>query len=261
MFPALLIRPLCPGAALSDNGKKRNLTRMPHKYLFILSPPYSGSTALWRLLQSSRRVAALPDEGQKLPELRDEMRREPWNPEREFPWARISEVWHGYWDLARPVLLEKSPPHLCRIEQLEAHFRPAWHILLLRDPLATCEGLHRRNGLDWSEAADRWCAWLQMHLHARRHLDRSIVVYYEELVNETPATLAQLARWLPELDDVAADAVVEAHAVDGQQRRQLVDLNPRKIEAIAARDRQQIIERLRRDAAALSRTPYGALYL
>jgi len=60
---------------------------------------------------------------------------------------------------------------------------------------------------------------------------------------------------------VAADAVVEAHAVDGQQRRQLVDLNPRKIEAIAARDRQQIIERLRRDAAALSRTPYGALYL
>lgn len=234
---------------------------MPHKYLFILSPPYSGSTVLWQLLQTSRRVAALPDEGQKLPELRDEMRRDPWNPAREFPWGRISEVWHGYWDLSKPILLEKSPPHLCRAEHLDAHFSPAWHILLLRDPLATCEGLHRRNNLDWMEAAERWCQWLKMHVQARQQLPRHIVVYYENLVNDTTTVLNQLGQWVMELDDVKADAAVEAHAVDGQQRRPLVDLNPMKIDTIAPEHRDRVVERLRRDAALLAQTPYGERYL
>lgn len=234
---------------------------MRHKYLFILSPPYSGSTALWRVLQSSGQVAALPDEGQKLPELREMMRDDPWNAQRSFDWPLIKRVWHDYWDLERPVLLEKSPPHLCRFREIDKHFSPAWYLLLMRDPLATCEALNRRNGWDWDTAARRWVEWLDLHLACREALQRTQVVYYEEMVSERAATFARLARWLPELQKVDPASSVSAHAIDGEQQRPLTDLNPLKLGRVDDRARDRILTVLHGAAPLLCRTPYGEQYL
>lgn len=234
---------------------------MNRKYLFILSPPYSGSTVLWRLLQTAPTVAALPDEGQKLPELRAMMRDDPWNPRREFDWPAISTVWHRYWDLQRPVLLEKSPPHLCRPQQLQRHFEPAWFILLLRDPLACCEALHRRNGMSYADAIGRWLSWLDLHLAARATLPGSITLYYEDLVDAPTESFARLARWLPELAAVDANAPVRAHAVDGEQTRPLTNLNPEKLARISDADRDTVLTALRTRQAALAATPYAAVHL
>lgn len=237
----------------------RSATR--HKYLFILSPPYSGSTALWRLLQTSAQVSALPDEGQKLPELREMMRRDPWDPQRHFDWSLISAVWHRHWDLDKPLLLEKSPPHLCRAAQLEAHFSPAWHILLLRDPLATCESLHRRNGLGYEEAALRWLGWLDLHLACRRTLPQQHLLYYEDLAGDPTTSVARLAAWLPELADVKSTAPVRSHSPQGMLSRPLLDLNEDKLAAIPTTARDAVIGRLRGAREQLEQTPYAARYL
>jgi hypothetical protein len=37
-----------------------------NKYLFVLSPPYSGSTVLWGLLATSPETSTHPSEGQML---------------------------------------------------------------------------------------------------------------------------------------------------------------------------------------------------
>ena len=234
---------------------------MDRQYLFILSPPYSGSTVLWRLLQTAPLVSALPDEGQKLPELRGMMRTDPWNPATPFDWHLISEVWHRHWNLDRPVLLEKSPPHLCRPQALLQHFAPAWFILLLRDPLATCEALHRRNAMNYTEAAERWLAWLRLHLDARATLPRTLTLYYEDLVTAPTETFARLADWMPALAGVAPETAVRAHAIDGDQTRRLTDLNAVKFAQIGADDRDRVIATLRRHAALLEATPYAATWL
>lgn len=234
---------------------------MDHKYLFILSPPFSGSTVLWRLLQTSMQVSALPDEGQKLPELEAMMRAEPWNPEREFDWQRVGEVWHSYWDLDRPVLLEKSPPHLCRFRALDAAFQPAWYILLLRDPLATCEALERRNGWSWEQAAGRWLEWLRWHLECRQSLTHTQVVYYEDMVGDRRRCFAALANWLPELGDVDPDASVRAHSVDGVRERPLTDLNAPKLARLSEDARARVIAELRRAPELLAATRYADTYL
>ncbi|MGB1141093.1 MAG: hypothetical protein ACPG1A_09355, partial [Halioglobus sp.] len=58
-------------------------------YLFVLCPPYSGSTILWKLLATSSQVSSLPSEGQFLPELEPIMRDKPWVKEHRLPWDTI----------------------------------------------------------------------------------------------------------------------------------------------------------------------------
>ena len=65
-------------------------------YLFVLCPPYSGSTLLWKLLSTSQNVSSLPDEGQFLPELEGIMRDKPWDGSRPLPWPKIKAVGESY---------------------------------------------------------------------------------------------------------------------------------------------------------------------
>lgn len=233
---------------------------MQPSYLFILSPPYSGSTVLWQLLKTSSQVSALPDEGQKLPELRAMMRENPWDPNTTFDWDLIARVWHQHWSDSKAILLEKSPPHLCRVDVLEQHFQPAKFVFLMRDPLAICEALHRRNGMDWELAAQRWLFWLSLHLEASQKRPASHVVYYEDMVTDPGHTFKALGEWFPALQDIKHESAIEAHAVDGVQKRPLLDMNPRKIAKIPTRDRQRVLAILEKSAELVEKTPYAAEY-
>jgi len=123
-------------------------------YLFVLCPPYSGSTLLWKLLSTSANVSALPAEGQFLPELESLMREKPWDPAHTLPWPEIKRVWESYWNMDRPVLLEKSPPNLIRTQDILAHFHPVKFVVMVRNPYAQSEGLMRRNNWPVKRAAN-----------------------------------------------------------------------------------------------------------
>ena len=88
-------------------------------YLFVLSPPRSGSTVLWKLLATSPNVSALPKEGQFLDSVRPLMRGQHWNPEQQFPWQTIKTEWEKIWDFHKPIKLDKSPPNLLRAKEIE----------------------------------------------------------------------------------------------------------------------------------------------
>ena len=60
-----------------------------NSYLFILCPPYSGSTLLWKIIATSGAVSTLPGEGQFLPEVSGIMRKKPWDVEEQYPWEEI----------------------------------------------------------------------------------------------------------------------------------------------------------------------------
>ena len=90
-----------------------------HKYLFVLSPPYCGSTVLWRLLHTSPAGSAHPKEGQMLDGVKHIMRDGAWDPEKKFPWAQIKARWEAVWDTNKAVLIEKSPPNIVRAFEIE----------------------------------------------------------------------------------------------------------------------------------------------
>ena len=66
----------------------------PHKYLFILSPPFCGSTLLNQLISTSKNVSCNNNigtrEGQTLPEARNIMfENNRWDSNVSLPWERI----------------------------------------------------------------------------------------------------------------------------------------------------------------------------
>lgn len=203
-------------------------------YLFVLCPPYSGSTLLWKLLSTSANVSALPDEGQFLPELKDLMRDKPWDAGYKLPWQEIKTVWDSYWDASKPVLLEKSPPNIIRTRDILEHFQPARFVIMVRNPYAQSEGLMRRNAWPARRAANFAMMCLRTQLDNRRRLDDTAVLTYESLVRDPAGACEALGSFMPELSDLDADASFEVHSIDGTLSRPITDLNARKIAELPA---------------------------
>ncbi len=203
-------------------------------YLFVLCPPYSGSTLLWKLLGTSQNVSTLPDEGQFLPELADIMRDKPWDPGQILPWPEIKAVWESYWDMGKPVLLEKSPPNLIRTRDILAHFQPVKFVVMVRNPYAQSEGLMRRNQWTVKRAANFSMMCLRTQLRNARDLDNALVLTYESLVQNPVQVCRQLVQFMPQLDDMDHAASFEVHSIDGSLNRPITDLNAKKIAALSA---------------------------
>ncbi len=201
-------------------------------YLFVLCPPYSGSTLLWKLLSTSQNVSSLPVEGQFLPELAGFMRDKPWDPGRPLPWPAIKAVWETYWDMGKPVLLEKSPPNLIHARDIVANFQPVKFIVMVRNPYAQSEGLMRRNHWPVGRAANFSMTCLRAQLQNARELDDVLVLTYESLVENPAQACQQLVSFMPELADMDHAASFEVHSVDGTLNRPITDLNTKKIAAI-----------------------------
>lgn len=239
------------------------------KFVFVMAPPYSGSTVLTQLLETSEAVSALPGEGQFLPEVRDVMRLDPWGAHQSLPWDAIREVWEAYWDMDRPLLLEKSPPNLIKSAAIEAAFDPAWFILMMREPYAHIEGLARRPDVPPMELAKRaaredciaraaecWIMFARAQaetLDARRH---AIWFTYEEMTQEPGAVATKLQEFLPELGALDTAARFGVHSVSGTAARELEDMNEDKRKLLTARDFAQITEALRTHADLLNRFGY-----
>jgi Sulfotransferase family len=202
-------------------------------YLFLLCPPYSGSTLLWKLLSTSNSVSSLPDEGQFLPEVETMMRSNPWDPKRSLPWPEIKAIWESYWDLSKPVLLEKSPPNLIRALDIRTHFAPVKFIVMVRNPYAHSEGLMRRNNWSVNRAAHFSAMCLRTQLRNARELEDVLVLTYESLVQDPAKACQQLAVFMPALADVDRHASFQVHSIDGTIDRPITELNTKKIASLS----------------------------
>lgn len=209
-------------------------------YLFILCPPYSGSTLLWRLVATSTRASILPTEGQFLPEVRDEMRAAAWEPDHDVSWPRIKTVWDGYWDHAKPVLVEKSPPNAARAREIVEHFDPVAFLVMVRNPYAHVEGLMRRNGWHAARAAAFAAMTLDVQTDNARTLPDAVHFTYEELAADPAGVLGRVRELLPVLDDMDATGEFAIHSVDGTVARGVVNLNARKIRRLSGRSLRAI---------------------
>lgn len=234
-------------------------TEIRPRYLFVLCPPYSGSTLLWKLLATSPNVSALPSEGQFLSELEPIMRDRPWRNELSLPWQHIKSVWLSYWDTSKSILLEKSPPHLIRAGQIANHFQPVSFIVMARNPYALCEGLIRRNQWTAVAAADHALRCLQAQQKNLEQFPGSLKITYESLTRD-PATESQrIIDFLPELESLNIQASFKIHSIDGTLERPIVDLNPKKIAALSAEQIEDINSVLGQGKEALESWGYSLM--
>ena len=225
-------------------------------YLFILCPPYSGSTVLWKLVSTSAAVSSLPREGQHLPEVKEVMRNKAWHSEVKLPWQNIKEVWHGYWDRSKPLLVEKSPPNLIRASEIVEYFNPVYFLLMVRNPYAHCEGLIRRTNMNAQRAANFTVRCMRQQAENAHKLNNTLCFTYEELT-ENPGHISRgIQSFIPDIGALRHTQSFKVHSIDGIVERGLVNLNKKKIENLSVYSLRRINKVLKRNADIMAHWGY-----
>jgi hypothetical protein len=124
----------------------------------------------------------------------------------------LFEEWSQQWDLARPVLLEKSPPNLLKTRFLQALFPGSAFVVIVRHPIpvsiptATWRGTRRYDRL-----IEHWLRCHALFEADRERLDRVHVLTYEQLVGDPAGVLSGIFKFLG-LDAIPPSEPVEAGA-------------------------------------------------
>jgi hypothetical protein len=109
---------------------------------------------------------------------------------------RLAAAWDPYWDLSRPVLLEKSPQNLIQTRFLQAMFPRSAFIAVTRHPAAVAYATRKWSHSSLYTLVEHWCRCHEILAQDRPHLKRAMVVRYEDLASRPETALAELYRFL-----------------------------------------------------------------
>lgn len=175
-----------------------------HRFVFVCGLHRSGTSLLFQALRAHPEVSGFADTG--VPEDEGQHLQDVYPPARVFggpgrfgfdPRAHLTETsplvseasraalfaaWSRYWDLTRPVLLEKSPPNLIRTRFLQALFPESWFVVLTRHPIAVALATRKWHRASLDRHLRHWVACHALYAEDAPHLKRKIVVRYEDLV-------------------------------------------------------------------------------
>lgn len=239
-------------------GVGRELT--PRCWIFIIGCYNSGTTLLKDMLAQHPAIGVLPGEGVRFTDALPRPETLGWNrmwcccaaamrlgdgPEFVSIAARIKRQWSLLFP-RRPFLLEKSIANAARLPFLNAHFRPASFVYLVRNGYAVAEGIRRkaRPGR-WGnpEFAERYpislCArqWRDTERLVgmdRIRVERFFSLSYEELTATPQTALARITRFL-ELEPLAPAVFDQAWVVHGRASV-IRNMNPESLARLSPAD-------------------------
>ena len=212
-----------------------------NQHLFILSPPYCGSTLLNEIISSSSNVSCNNNlgnrEGQNLPEtFKILFGEDKWDEKKDVDWKYIHKVWDKYWDKSKGILLEKSPPNICRAINIEKEFHDAKFICLVRNPYAQAEGIIRRNNASAKYAAEFALKCLKYQQRNIKELKQTILISYEQLTKHPEKIKKEIIEFIPEINDINTSMKFSAHNLRGDSNMSIINLNEEKIAKINKED-------------------------
>lgn len=186
-----------------------------NKYLFILSPPFSGTTLLWKVIGTSKKSSLLPDEGHRIGKVKNIIDRDYiWNPKKEIPWEKIKSYWEKYWDKSKPVLVEKSPSILMRHPlDIRRVFPNSYFIIMHRNPYAFAESYIRR-GKIYNDVKSATLLWVKMMNIQRKNLKtlKNYIHFSYEKFTDNPQEIKNIiSNFIPELEDININRKFKVH--------------------------------------------------
>tara|TARA_B100002052_G_scaffold269386_1_gene268741 strand:- start:2780 stop:3592 length:813 start_codon:yes stop_codon:yes gene_type:complete len=212
-----------------------------HKFLFILTPPYCGSTLLNQILSTSNNLSCNNHlgvrEGQLLPEVKDIMfYNKGWHNEVIYPWEKIKNVWMKYWDQRKDILMDKTNTNIMRVSDIKKVFDNVCFLSMVRNPYAQVEGIMRRNGADADYAAKFALKCLRYQKRNNEKEKNILLISYEDLCDDTQNSIKKIKDFIPIIGEIKADIEFSAHNFKTKGKMKIQNLNKEKIEKISSKD-------------------------
>ena len=219
--------------------------RKEHKFLFILSPPYCGSTLLNEILSTSDNLSCNNHlgvrEGQLLPELKDIMfYNKGWDTDIRYPWVEIKKVWMKYWDQRKKILMDKSTPNIMRVTEIKKVFDNIIFLAIVRNPYAQVEGIIRRNHATIEYAAAFALKCLRYQKQNKENERNILFLSYEDLCNNKDEVVEKIEQFIPELGAINSDLEFSAHNFKARGKMRIQNLNDEKINKLSSEQIQSI---------------------
>lgn len=120
---------------------------------------------------------------------------------------RLLSEWKPYWNLEKPVLVEKSPPNLIRTRFLQSLFPECSFIVLMRHPIAVAYATQKWSHTSIRPLVEHWLVCHEIFERDRSELGRLLVLKYEDFVAEPGVFLQRIHAFLG-LDDATKAPMV-----------------------------------------------------
>jgi len=194
-----------PKIKVKKRNRNRNSNNKPNsknnKYLFILCPPFSGSTILHKIINTHPNVSTFignPDtiegQGQGFLIYDDEnYESNRHNENYELPVERLKQLFDKHWNHDKPLLCDRSPPFVHFAHQIESYFEQfgdVYFICMIRNPYAT-RWIKESNWVRFAEEQKR-------NIETLKHVTHFT---YEELVSDQEFVVEKLNDFLPEFTE------------------------------------------------------------
>jgi hypothetical protein len=226
----------------------------PH-FFFLITPPYSGSTAIAKLLDTSPNTMTLGPRGEGqwlVPGLCEHDR---WDGNKKVDYQSVKAVWLKTYqerkstEPAIDVVVEKSPPNMVRISSLASQFKRVSFLANNRNPYAHCASLFFRryqsieedtadHRMVFTELARNWIIRSRIVMDTMSALSVPLMTY--ETFCEDPARILSLLK-LPEEVADTVDVNAEVNVKDykpqkiaNQNERQIAKLSTEQINIVSS---------------------------
>jgi len=224
-----------------------SLDSRDYHFVFILCMAYSGSTVLAKVLNSARNSMILHPiaEGQYLvPGMRGVDRRDP---NKRIEWDSVKTTWLSRVNMVESlagkidVVIEKSPPHIFRLDQLVTAFPNNSLITFNRNPYArSASHLYRMHAslhkLGTEGRLDRLRKgvhnWIDVSTQIKKWADKeqTVNLTYEQFCQDPQLEVSKIMDSIPHLQGIDVDVPVKVkdyppQTISNQNRRQVARLS------------------------------------
>ena len=237
-----------------------------HTWCFIVGCNNSGTSILQKMFEKHDQVSIMQREGQMYTKVLKRSKKRGY----ERVWTeymdelqvrdnrQVNSITRLVYDWSRalskpirPMIVEKTPANVLRMEWLKAAFPNSRFIGLVRNGYAVCEGINRKGEKNFDRASRHWNAVNKILLEkSKKNNFEYMELKYEDLCDKPEETAMRLSSFLgieaqPLLDSMSSD--FHFTTVQGYGAMQLSNMNYKSIARLGPSD----IETIRNNAAEM----------
>jgi len=120
---------------------------------------------------------------------------------------KLFSEWSPYWDLSKPILLEKSPPNLLKTRFLQTIFPHSYFVVTIRHPGVVSLATQKWIPIQPRILLRHWLQCYNIFFTDKNHLENCLIIRYEDFVREPDPHLKRI------YDFIGIEGYAHAHEI------------------------------------------------